>query len=153
MNRFMEIAIEQARIGMEQGHGGPFGAVVVRKNKIIAASHNQVLLNNDATAHAEIVAIRQAGKVLSHYHLSGCALYTTCEPCPMCLAAMIWARISRFYYGCSRFDAAELGFKDEKIYRYLREDHVDNLHAEQIERRSCLILFEFWSELEQKKLY
>jgi guanine deaminase len=153
MNPFMNIALQEARTGVEKQHGGPFGAVVVFENRIISRAHNQVLLENDPTAHAEIVAIRKAAKAISHFHLTGYELYTTCEPCPMCLAAILWARIKTLYFGCSRFDAAEIGFKDEEIYCYFDRENASVLQKEQIGRQACLKIFDFWQKQQNKKLY
>jgi guanine deaminase len=153
MNAFMNIALQEARTGVEKQHGGPFGAAVVFENRIISRAHNQVLLENDPTAHAEIVAIRKAAKTIRHFHLTGCELYTTCEPCPMCLAAILWSRIKVLYFGCSRFDAAEIGFKDEEIYRYFDRENASVLQKEQTGRQACLKVFNFWQEQQNKKLY
>jgi len=112
----MSQAVKEAFSGMRKNQGGPFGAVIVRKDKIIARGHNHVLITHDPTAHAEIVAIRKATKKLKRFDLSDCELYSTCEPCPMCLAAAEWAKIKKIYYGCTRNDAALIGFDDKKIY-------------------------------------
>ena len=114
--KFMSEAIRLASINMENGHGGPFGCVVVRKGKIIASAFNEVLKTNDPTAHAEIVAIRRACHKLKTYQLDGCEIYTSCEPCPMCLGAIYWSRPSKVYYAASRIDAALAGFDDNHIY-------------------------------------
>ena len=119
MNKFLEEALEEAKKGFKKKEGGPFGAVIVRKGKIIAKAHNKVLKNNDATAHAEIEAIRQASKKLKRFDLSDCELYTTCEPCPMCLFAIHWAKIKTVYYGAERKDAAKIGFSDKALYDIL----------------------------------
>ena len=102
----METAIEEARIGITNSHGGPFGAVIIKNSAVIASSHNCVLKNNDSTCHGEIDAIRKAEQKLGTYDLSGCELYTTSEPCLMCLAAILWANINKVYYGCSIEDSA-----------------------------------------------
>ena len=115
-NKFMRMAIELANENIMNG-GGPFGALVVRDNQIVGRGGNQVTNFNDPTAHAEILAIRDASKNLGNYNLSDCMLYTTCEPCPMCLGAIYWARIPHVYYGNDRKDAADIGFDDEFIYR------------------------------------
>jgi tRNA(Arg) A34 adenosine deaminase TadA len=114
--KFMSEAIRLASINMENGHGGPFGCVGVRKGKIIASAFNEVLKTNDPTAHAEIVAIRRACHKLKTYQLDGCEIYTSCEPCPMCLGAIYWSRPSKVYYAASRIDAALAGFDDNHIY-------------------------------------
>ena len=107
----MKIAIDEAREGIHNKHGGPFGSVVVKDGKIVGRGHNQVLKNNDPTAHGEIMAIRKACEALGTYDLSGCELYTTSEPCPMCKGAIQWANISKVYYGCTIDDAENLGFR------------------------------------------
>jgi guanine deaminase len=116
---FMERAIALSREMMEKGRGGPFGAVIVRDGKIIAEGNNEVTSTNDPTAHAEIVAIRAACAALSSFSLHNCEIYTSCEPCPMCLAAIYWARVDRIYYANTRADAARIGFDDEFLYREL----------------------------------
>jgi len=116
---FMEAAARLAFEGMAQHAGGPFGAVVVRGGEIIGSGHNRVLLDCDPSAHAEVVAIRDACKALGQFHLTGCDLYTTCEPCPMCLAAAYWAHIRCIYYANTRQDAADIGFDDKAIYQQL----------------------------------
>ncbi|MCL2711564.1 MAG: nucleoside deaminase, partial [Planctomycetaceae bacterium] len=117
MDSFMQIAVEAARKGMAAGMGGPFGAVVVRDGEVVAVAHNEVLGTNDPTAHAEIVAIRKATATLGRFDLSDCTLYSTCEPCPMCLSAIHWAGIRTLYFGADRHDAAGGGFDDEFIYQ------------------------------------
>ena len=117
-----EIMREAIRLSVEtmrEGRGGPFGAVIVRRKEVIGRGFNQVTSTNDPTAHAEVVAIREACRKLGTYRLDGCDLYTSCEPCPMCLSAIYWARIGRVYYANTRKDAAEAGFDDELIYREL----------------------------------
>ena len=112
----MEEAARLAREGVEKGEGGPFGAVVVSDGRILAAACNRVLALSDPTAHAEILAIREACRQRGAFHLEGCTIYTTCEPCPMCLAAMHWARLDRVYYAQTRDDAAAIGFPDRRLY-------------------------------------
>jgi guanine deaminase len=116
---FMRRALALARATLDQGAGGPFGAVIVKDGTIIAEGANRVTSSNDPTAHAEIVAIRAACASLAHFSLKGCAIYTSCEPCPMCLAAIYWARIGRIFYANARADAARIGFDDEFLYREL----------------------------------
>lgn len=113
---FMRRAIELASQGMRAGDGGPFGAVVVKDGRIVGEGNNRVTSANDPTAHAEIGAIRAACRTLGTFSLEGCDIYTSCEPCPMCLAAIYWARIGRIYYANSRADAAGIGFDDDLIY-------------------------------------
>jgi tRNA(Arg) A34 adenosine deaminase TadA len=121
MNRedFMRAAIEEAGAGLRAGHGGPFGCVIVRQGAIVARGHNRVTSALDPTAHAEVSAIRDACRALGKFSLEDCELYTSCEPCPMCLAAIYWARIPKIFYGNTRADAAAIGFDDDFIYRQL----------------------------------
>ncbi|MGR9114929.1 MAG: nucleoside deaminase [Gammaproteobacteria bacterium] len=114
--RFLQQAIELATDNVNSGEGGPYGAVIVKDNRVIAASANKVTRLLDPTAHAEIMAIRQACQSLNDFQLLDCTLYTSCEPCPMCLGAIYWARLARVYYACSREDAATAGFDDSLIY-------------------------------------
>jgi tRNA(Arg) A34 adenosine deaminase TadA len=114
--KFMKEAIRLAVMNMQNGHGGPFGCVIVKNGEVIASAFNEVLKNNDPTAHAEILAIRRACKKLNTYQLDGCEIFTSCEPCPMCLGAIYWSRPSKVYYAASRIDAAEAGFDDNHIY-------------------------------------
>ena|ERR1019366_7996271 len=115
--KFMREAIRLSLSKMQGNHGGPFGAIVVRKNKIVGRGWNRVTSTNDPTAHAEISAIRDACKKLKTFRLDGCVLYTSCEPCPMCLAAIYWARLKKIYYANTRKDAARIQFDDDLIYR------------------------------------
>ncbi len=115
----MRLALAEARRGVRTGEGGPFGAVIVSDGSLIARGHNRVVASHDPTAHAEIVALRRAARRLGRFHLPDCVLFTTCEPCPMCLAAMHWARIKAYWYGCTRRDAARIGFADKDIYDFL----------------------------------
>jgi guanine deaminase len=114
---FMREAIKLAEDGMRSGRGGPFGCVVVRRGEIVGRGSNRVTSTNDPTAHAEVVAIREACAALKTFQLSNCELYTSCEPCPMCLAAIYWARIPQVFYGNTRGDAAAVGFDDDFIYQ------------------------------------
>jgi tRNA(Arg) A34 adenosine deaminase TadA len=116
---FMRAAIAEAETGMRRGCGGPFGCVIVRRGEIVARGHNGVTSTHDPTAHAEIAAIRAACARLGTFHLEDCELYTSCEPCPMCLAAIYWAHIPRIHYGNTRADAAAIGFDDDFIYQQL----------------------------------
>ncbi len=142
MNKYMQIAKETADRGIKEKEGGPFGAAIVDKDgKIIATGNNQVLLKNDPTAHAEITAIREACKKLNTYDLSNCILYTSCEPCPMCLSAIIWSNIKEIYYGCTQEDAAEIGFRDEAIYEYLKGKNKDLISLKQMDREECIKTF------------
>jgi guanine deaminase len=142
----MKAAIEEALAGVEAAHGGPFGAVVVQAGRVIATGHNNVVATDDPTAHAEILAIRSACRALGRFELSDCELYTTCEPCPMCYAAAWWARIPTIYYGCSRDDAAGIGFDDAAIYDDLAGKSASQVQMRQIERNSCLVPMRRWAE-------
>lgn len=138
---FMRIAITEARDGITHAHGGPFGTVIVKDGEIVGQGHNMVLANNDSTAHGEITAIRNAEQALGTYDLSGCVLYTTGEPCPMCLAACLWANIEHVYYGCTIADNALIGFRDEAFDNLFggREAFADYLS--EVCRDECLQLF------------
>ena len=143
MNDFMRIAKENAENGLRANEGGPFGAVIVDKNNnIIANGNNKVLINNDPTAHAEIIAIREACKKLHTYDLSNYIIYTSCEPCPMCLSAIIWSNIKEIYYGCTKKDAANIGFRDDAIYDFLNGENIDLINLKQIDRDDCIKTFE-----------
>ena len=144
---YMRAAINEAKKGIEHGHGGPFGAVVVDKEgKIISRGHNMVIALNDPTLHGEIMAIKNACAYLGTYDLSGCTLYTTGEPCLMCLAACKWARIDKVYYGCSIEDTTDiLGFKDDDLDTWL-DVKRDNNYCEQIYRYPCVKLFEEYNK-------
>lgn len=143
MNKFMQIAKENADKGILNNEGGPFGAVIVdENNNIISNGNNQVLNQKDPTAHAEIVAIREACKKLNTYDLSNCTLYTSCEPCPMCLSAIIWANIKKVYYGCTKHDADKIGFRDDIIYQYLKGEKTDLIDLQEMDREECLKTFE-----------
>lgn len=143
MNKFMEMAKNNADNGIIKKEGGPFGAVIIDKDgNVIANENNQVLLQNDPTAHAEIVAIRNACKVLNTYDLSDYILYTSCEPCPMCLSAIIWSNIKTVYYGCTKKDAGEIGFRDDIIYDYLSGKNNDLINLQEMDRNECIKTFE-----------
>ena len=143
MDRFMKLANENAKRGIKNGDGGPFGAIILDENlNIIANGNNKVLKNNDPTAHAEIVAIREACKKLNTYDLKNYTLYTSCEPCPMCLSAIIWANIKEVYYGCTKKDAGKIGFRDDMIYDYLKGKNKDLINLKQIDREECIKTFE-----------
>ena len=121
MNAFMEIAIAEANQGILHGHGGPFGCVIVKDGKIVGKGHNEVLKQQDPTCHGEIMAIRDACKNLGTFDLKGCELYTTAAPCPMCFGAILWANITKYYYGCRVADTAELGFRDDVFYTNIHD--------------------------------
>ena len=149
-NPYMTEAIREALDGISQGHGGPFGCVIVKDDEIVGMGHNMVLEDKDSTAHGEITAIRNAEKALDSYDLSGCELYTTGEPCPMCLYAILWANIGKVYYGCTIEDNADIGFRDEAFDELSggRDKLADFLVC--IDRDACLELFKVYSEMEHR---
>ena len=149
-NPYMTEAIREALDGISQGHGGPFGCVIVKGGKIIGRGHNRVLADDDPTAHGEITAIRNAGDTLDSYDLSGCVLYTTGEPCPMCLYAILWANIDRVYYGCTIDDNASIGFRDGVFDELAgsREEFSDFLIC--VDREACLELFKIYNDMEHQ---
>ena len=148
-SRFMQMAIEEARAGIRAGHGGPFGAVIVRDDEVVGRGHNMVLANTDSTAHGEITAIRSAEKALGTHDLSGCVIYTTGEPCPMCLAACLWANLKKVYFGCTIADNSRIGFRDE-IFDNLTGGR-ENLkgYLEQVDREKCLALFDEYTKTDR----
>ena len=138
--------------------GGPFGTCIVKDGKIIGRGSNHVLINNDPTAHAEIMAIREACKNINSYDLSDCELYTSCFPCPMCLSAIIWANIKKVYYGNTKEDAAEIGFRDDYIYDYIKNISNSNnknntLSLEGIDREETIRVFKEFSKKNDKIIY
>jgi len=154
MNRFMEIAIKEANKGLTNNEGGPFGAVIVKNGKIITKGHNKVIKTNDPTSHAEINVIKEASKKLKRFDLSGCEIYSTCEPCPMCLSAIYWAKIKKVYYGCTRKDAEKIGFADNFIYEALNEKSKGKrVKSVSIDRAESLVPFKKWEEKKDKVRY
>lgn len=150
---FMREAIRLSDENVKNG-GGPFGAVIVKDGKIIATGVNRVTANNDPTAHAEVSAIRAAGQKLGTFDLSGCDIYTSCEPCPMCLGAIYWAHLDRMYYACNKDDAADAGFDDSFIYKELDlEASERRLKSENMLRSEALKTFEAWKEKSDKVEY
>lgn len=152
--QFMQRAIELAREGMDAGAGGPFGSVVVRDGEIIAEGYNGVTSNNDPTAHAEVTAIREACRKLGTFQLEDCEIYTSCEPCPMCLGAIYWARPKAVYYACSREDAAAIDFDDQLIYDEI-DAGIENrqIPFKQIQREEALGVFDAWQKKTDKIEY
>ncbi len=143
---FMMRAIELARAGMAANAGGPFGAVVVHNGEVIGEGNNRVTSSNDPTAHAEIIAIRQACEALQNFQQDGCTIYTSCEPCPMCLGAIYWARPERVVYACTREDAARIGFDDDFIYNELKKANTDReLAMIRLMREDALEIFSEWA--------
>ena len=152
--RFMRRAIELSREKMEGGAGGPFGAVIVKDGKIIGEGWNQVTSSNDPTAHAEVTAIRAACKAAGDFNLEGADIYTSCEPCPMCLGAIYWARLGAIYYANTRADAAEIGFDDDLIYREVALPHAArSLPIHQVLRDEALDSFKVWAKKSDKICY
>ena len=152
-NYFMDRAIELSKIGIDKG-GGPFGAVIVRNNEIIAEAHNTVTIDNDPTAHAEINAIRIASRLLDKFELSDCEIYSSCEPCPMCLAAIYWAKIKIVYYANTRYDAAKIGFSDEFIFNEIcKENAHKQIQIIQIPNKNAMQIFNEWMQKEYRVEY
>ena len=151
---FMRRAIEISAEMMRALKGGPFGAVVVKDGRIIAEGHNQVTSENDPTAHAEVVAIREACKALDTFSLEGCEIYTSCEPCPMCLSAIYWARLDKMYYANTREDAAKVGFDDDLIYDEVARPIEDRqMPAERLLGAEAFEVFLEWETLPDKVPY
>lgn len=140
MNKYMKMAIVEAKRGIRAGDGGPFGAVIVKDGVVVGKGHNQVLKNNDPTCHGEVMAIHKACKKLKTFDLSGCEIYTTGEPCPMCMAAILWANIDKVYYGCNIFDTQDLGFRDALFYK-MQEPEEREKFAVELDRKECLKLY------------
>ena len=152
--KFMRMAIELSGQNVKGVAGGPFGAVVVKNGQVVAGSANQVVQQNDPTAHAEVTAIRLACQRLGTYNLEGCAIYTSCEPCPMCLGAIYWAHIDTIYYGNTKADAAEIGFDDHFIYKELELPMEQRkLQIIPLLRDEALSVFKLWADSESKKDY
>ncbi|MDR1615936.1 MAG: nucleoside deaminase [Syntrophomonadaceae bacterium] len=142
MNKFMKIAYDEAEKGMRNSEGGPFGAVIAdQEGRVISQAHNQVLARHDPTAHAEIQALRIAGQVKKTHDMRGCVLYTTCEPCPMCLSAVIWANITEVVYACDRQNADDIGFRDARLYEFFKKGRLAGLNFQQMDKEECLRLF------------
>ena len=157
MNKYMEIAKDLAEDNLITNAGGPFGACVVKDGEIIGRGSNNVLLNNDPTAHAEIMAIRDACKNINSYDLSGCELYTSCYPCPMCLSAIIWSNINKVYYGNTKEDVSNIGFRDDFIYDYINKltnnINSDTLSLECMDRNETIETFNKFKDKENKTIY
>jgi tRNA(Arg) A34 adenosine deaminase TadA len=152
--RFMRIAIELSEQNVKGVAGGPFGAVIVKDGQIIAKSANKVVQQNDPTAHAEVSAIRLACQELGTYNLEGCVIYTSCEPCPMCLGAIYWAHIDKIYYGNTKADAADIGFDDHFIYKELELPMNERkLQIIQLLRDEALSAFKLWNSSESRTDY
>ena len=150
---FMDAAINEARLGISNGQGGPFGAVVIKDGEIVASGHNQVVSNNDSTCHGEIDAIRKAEQKLGTFDLSGCEIYTTSEPCPMCLAASLWANIEKVYFGCTLADNEEIGFRDVQFDQIVYDVSSRPGFLEMHDREACLEVFDEYKEKTDKTNY
>jgi guanine deaminase len=151
---YMSLAIKEAMKGVKAGHGGPFGAVIVRKRKIISHAHNMVVKLNDPTAHAEVLAIRIACEKLKRFSLHDCDIYSTCEPCPMCFSAIQWARIPNLFYGATRSDAEKIGFDDKLLYAMLMGEKTRaGFKIKKFYRTQCLKAFRYWEEKIDKVPY
>lgn len=151
MNDFMKLAVEEAEKGIASNEGGPFGCVIVKNGEVVGKGHNQVVKNNDSTCHGEMMAIRDACRKTGNFDLSGCELYTTGEPCPMCFGAILWANISKVFYGCNIKDTEKIGFRDRRFY-----EDSEKIKAELFEengREECLELYRKYSQRLEKTNY
>ncbi len=158
INPYMKIAKELANKNLQTNAGGPFGACIVKNGKLIGKGANQVLEKKDPTAHAEIMAIKEACQNINSYDLTGCELYTSCYPCPMCLSAIIWSNIKKVYYGNTKEDAKEIGFRDDFIYNYIENLSVNKpnneiLELKNIDRKETIKEFEEFANKKDKILY
>lgn len=151
MNEFMKLAIEEAEKGINNGEGGPFGCVIVKDGRVVGKGHNQVIKNNDSTCHGEIMAIHDACKSLNSFDLSGCELYTTGEPCPMCFGAILWANIEKVYYGCDIEDTEIIGFRDKRFYEGI--DRLKKKMFSETDRSACLELYDKYNAIKDKTNY
>ncbi len=149
--RFMQLALDEARKTMKEDIGGPFGAAIVKDGEVIAVSSNRVIADNDPTAHAEVLAIRKACEKLNTYDLSGCEIYATGYPCPMCLSAIIWANIKKIYVSGMPEDAEKIGFRDDYIYRFIKDDMKDIsvVKIEETDRKPVQDLYEEYASLDK----
>ena len=158
MNEYMRIAKDLASDNLRTQVGGPFGACIVKDGVVVGKGSNHVLENNDPTAHAEIMAIKEACKNLNTYDLSGCQLYTSCYPCPMCLSAIMWANIKEVYYGNTKEDAADIGFRDDFIYSYINDleygkENTDVLKLIEIDHDETIKEFQEFKNQDNKTIY
>ena len=152
--KYMMEAIQLSKLGMANNEGGPFGCVIVKGDEIVGRGNNKVTSNNDPTAHAEVVAIRDACKNLSTFQLTGCDVYASCEPCPMCLGAIYWARPRRVIYASTRYQAADAGFDDDFIYREIKLSDIERQIIFQHQSLpDAVAVFEEWKKIGNKKLY
>lgn len=158
MNKYMKIAKDLSDENLRTNVGGPFGACIVKDGQIVGRGSNHVLSNNDPTAHAEIMAIRDACSNIDSYDLSNCELYTSCYPCPMCLSAIIWSNIKKVYYGNTKKDAANIGFRDDYIYKFIKDltDNIENnnvLTLESLDREETIKTFCEFDKKNDKTIY
>lgn len=152
--QFLQLAIDLAAENVKSGKGGPYGAVIVKEAKVVASSGNCVTSHLDPTAHAEVMAIRLACEKLHDFQLTGCTLYTSCEPCPMCLGAIYWARLERVFFACNRHDAAGAGFDDSFIYdEILISPPNRKIPMQHVDLESAQLPFQLWAQQEAKTLY
>ncbi|MEQ1643073.1 MAG: nucleoside deaminase [Pyrinomonadaceae bacterium] len=152
--KFISRAIELARIGVSENAGGPFGCVVVKNGEIVGEGNNRVTSTNDPTAHAEVIAIRNACEALGSFQLDGCTIYTSCEPCPMCLGAIYWARPEKVFYACTRMDAAAIDFDDDFIYQELEKANEEReMVMTNLMRDEAIKVFEEWAAKTDKVEY
>ncbi len=152
MDNFMDLAIKEAEHGIRHGHGGPFGSVIVKEGHVVGRGHNEVVKNQDPTCHGEMMAIHDACKTLKTFDLSGCELYTTAEPCPMCLGAILWSNIRKVYFGCNIVDTEKIGFRDKVFYEMNASGQKDQLLHE-LDREACLKLFAEYQNISNKTNY
>ena len=151
MNSYMKMALDEATDGISKGHGGPFGAIIVKDNKVVGRGHNRVGVNNDPTAHGEMTAIRDACANLGTFDLTGCEIYTTGYPCPMCMCAIFWANIDKVYYGCNTTDTEIIGFRDKEF-----EDNMNSRKEKicvELDRKECLELYNTYNQILDKTNY
>ncbi len=151
MNKFMALANKEALLGMNASHGGPFGAVIVKKGLVVSKAHNLVVKTNDPTAHAEIQAIRQVCSKLKRFDLSDCGIYSSCFPCPMCFAAIRWAKIRKIFFGATASDAAKIGFSDARIYAEIKSGNSSGLT--QLDEKECRKTMLLWMKKKDKTQY
>lgn len=147
MNEFMKLAIEEANVGIEDKQGGPFGAVIVKDGRVVGKGHNQVIANQDPTCHGEMMAIRDACKNLKTFDLSGCDIYSTGEPCPMCMGAVLWSNIDKVYYGCNVMDTENIGFRDNVFYEIQNDEEKRSNMMIELDRDQCLKLYSKYDKL------
>ena len=155
MNEYMDLAIDLSDDNFDKNYGGPFGACVVKDGKIIGKGINRVIKDNDPTAHAEVIAIRNACKTLGTHDLTGCEIYTSCYPCPMCLSAIIWSNIKKVYYANTKEDAADIGFRDDFIYEFISNNMEDKsvLNLKSMDREEAIKVFEEYKDMKDKAIY